>query len=604
MPNTRPMLSQGNIQRQNLLLDATIRDFSGGWNVVDNELNLDTKFSKILENMQRGIDGSQTVRPGTSLFAETSTFLDVIINCEYFNNHIIAVGGNGKIVRIDADGNVILIWDDAFASTLLGAPTGWTTTTFVSFAIFNGELIICNGINKPLIINTNMTVIYLKDLADNSNAFVPIARFVVAHGRYLVMAGSLTAGLQDRLFISNTDTSGTFVGASSPNDSITLDLGSRVPSGSDIIKGLGRFRDLIMVMFENAILPGILGVFDAGTHSPTFTDAFENVGALSHRIIQTVGEDMLFGDISGVASVQRALFTGNVTSSRISQLIDPDYIKSVGKLNSVAAFEDRVWSLWDSRSFNYMLFVPNADGISNTTETRCFVHKRNKKLKLDSWQDWRNWNFRSGCRSALKRIFLTEGTQVFILGEETDNQIYKDYEGDQEMWDDDQPWTDYTGWNPVADVKDSGVPIKFIWELPWADNDTRFLVKNSRYINFDTDGDNVFTVEMFTDNNYLNRTDKGEDWVEDSLRFDDGLGFDVDVLDPTLSITFEGGAAPGFGADEFGIKFGGGRPTRLEKLYAWTSKYKIQKLRMFGDGIDKLKFVSITLAYLIGSPRR
>lgn len=109
---------------------------------------------------------------------------------------------------------------------------------------------------------------------------------------------------------------------------------------------------------------------------------------------------------------------------------------------------------------------------------------------------------------------------------------------------------------------------------------------------------------MYIDNIYKDRNDFGEDWEEDELKWDDGLGWDVDVLDPELSMIFEGGDSPGFGADEFGEDFGGGRPTRLEKLYAWTTKYKLQKLRMSGDGIKNLQFVSISLAYLVGSPRR
>jgi hypothetical protein len=594
----------GQVRRQPHLLDATIRDFSGGWNVVDNDLNLDTKFSKVLENMQRGIDGANSVRPGTQLFAETDESLDEIINCEYYNNFIVAVGANGKLVKIDSSGVVSEIWNDEFGNVLPGAPGGWTSTSFASFAVFNGDLIVCNGVNKPLIIGPDMNVTYLQDLADLSNANTPKARFVVAHGRYLIMAGDLDVGAEDRLYISSTDTSGTWLGDSSPNDAVNLDLGSRVPSGSRTIKGLGRFRDKLMVMFENAILPGELGTFVDEVHTPTFTDAFENIGALSHRIIQTVDKDMLFGDAAGISSIRRSTFTGSVTSARTSQLIDPEYLKSINELSTANAQEDRIWSLWDSHSNNYMVFVPNSDVLANTTETRCFVHKRNDALKISTWQDWRNWNFRSGCRSALKRIFLTEGTQVYILGEEHANKMFKDYQGDQEMWDDETPWSDYTGWNPIVAVADSGIPIRFVWELPWADNRQRFRTKASRYINFDTTGDNRFTAQMFTDNNYVNRTDLGEDWQEDTLKWDDDLGWDVDVLDPALEMEFEGGDAPGFGRDEFGEDFGGGRPTRLEKLLAWTARYKIEKLRMYGDATKELKFISITLAYQTGSPRR
>ncbi len=616
MPGPLITARDNQVSRKALLLDATIRDFSGGWNVIDNDLNLDTKFSKVLENIQRGIDGSNSIRPGTELFAETNVYLDEIINCEYYNNHIIAVGGNGQIVKIDSIGTVTQIWSDDWADNLPGNPSGWSTTVFASFAIFNGDLIICNGVNKPVIVNASLAAVYLNDLATGSNSNTPIARFVVAHGRYLVMAGSLTDGEEDRLFISATDVSGTWLNDPAPNDALNVDLGSRVPSGSNVIKGLGRFRDKLMVMFENAVLPGTIGTFSdsifdsngalvtAGVHTPVFDDALENIGAISHRIIQTVSEDMLFGDSAGVSTIKRALITGTITSERVSQLIDPEYLTAVKNIDITAALEDRVWSLWDSNARNYMLFVPDSSIAANTTETRCFTYKKNKALKIEAWQDWRNWNFRSGCRSALKNIFLTEGTQVFLLGDEQDNKIFKDFEGDQEMWDDETPWSDYTGWTPIADANDSGIPIKFIWELPWSDHNERFLTKNSRYINFDTTGDNRFTAEMYTDNIFKDRTDLGEDWEEDTLKFDDSLGWDVDVLRPALSLEFEGGDAPGFGGDEFGEDFGGGRPTRLEKLYAFPAKFKIEKLRMFGDATKELKFISITLAYLLGSPRR
>mgnify|MGYP003665223852 FL=1 len=251
-----------------------------------------------------------------------------------------------------------------------------------------------------------------------------------------------------------------------------------------------------------------------------------------------------------------------------------------------------------------MFFIPDGPTDATTTEFRCFVYKKNTALKIDSWSDWRNWNFSSGCRSALKSIFLTTGSQVFRLGESTQSQVYTDYKGDQEMFDDNTVFTDQKGFTPVANIEDSGVPIPFIWELPWSDANDRFKTKNSRYINFDTEGDNKFLVEMFTDNIYKDKTDFGEDWEEDNLKFDDSSGWDVDVLNPTLSMVFQGGDSPGFGGDHFGEDYGGGRPTRLEKLYAWTTKYKLQKLRLSGEAVKQLKIISVSLAYLSGSIRR
>ena len=593
-------------QRGSFLLDATIRDFSGGWNITDNDLNLDTRFSVILENMQRGIDGALDVRPGTILFADTEDYLDEIIDVVYFSDNIICVGRNGKIVAVNAAGYIKEIWSDDWAKNLTGSPSGWGPTSFVSFAPFNGELHVVNGVNKPLKINSALSCEYLVDLATGSNINTPIARYIVAHGRYLIMAGSPIDGEEDQIFICSTDVAGKWFNDDSPNDAINLSLGSRVSIGSHTIKGLGRFRGQLMVMFEEVILPGTLAVFEESDHVPTFDDAIENIGAIGHRIIQTVGDNMYFGDSNGVMSIRRALITGTATEDSHSDLVDPAYRESINNVNSVVALEDKVWSLWDSANHNYMVFIPDAAGDNEITEYRCMVYKRNKKLKIEAWQDWRNWKFRCGCRSSLKSIFMCEGTQIFRLGDERDrdNNIFLDYMGDQEMFDDNYSFLDYTGWTPVATIADSGIPIKFIWELPWSDNKDRFLTKNSRYINFDTTGDNRFIAEMFTDNIYEDRSDLGEDWVEDTLKFDDLLGWDVDVLVPTLSMGFEGGDGPGFGADEFGEDFGGGRPTRLESLYAWTAKYKLQKLRMYGDATRKLKFISVSLGYLLGSPRR
>ena len=241
------------IQRGNILQDATIRDFSGGLNVVDNDLNLTTKFSKELTNLQRSVDGGIEVRPGTKLFADCSEYLPDIVNCEFFSNHIVAVGTNGKLVRITSSGEVVLIWDDEFANALPGSPDGWAETSFCSFTVFNGALIVANGINKPLSIDSNLSVTYLNDASTGSNANTPIARYVRAHGRYLVFAGD--PDNVDRLHISATDTAGVFVGDAPPNDAVTVDLGSRVPIGSDAITGLARFRDRLVVLFEECVMP-------------------------------------------------------------------------------------------------------------------------------------------------------------------------------------------------------------------------------------------------------------------------------------------------------------------------------------------------------------
>ena len=71
-------------RRSERLLDFTIRDFSGGWNVVDNDLNMKTKYAKLLQNLQLGEDGSIEVRQGTKLFASLEGLTTSSVNCWYY----------------------------------------------------------------------------------------------------------------------------------------------------------------------------------------------------------------------------------------------------------------------------------------------------------------------------------------------------------------------------------------------------------------------------------------------------------------------------------------------------------------------------------------
>jgi len=52
------------------LLDTTIRDFGGGWNVADSAINLESRYQPVSENVRRGLDGSLSVRYGFALYAD------------------------------------------------------------------------------------------------------------------------------------------------------------------------------------------------------------------------------------------------------------------------------------------------------------------------------------------------------------------------------------------------------------------------------------------------------------------------------------------------------------------------------------------------------
>lgn len=311
---------------------------------------------------------------------------------------------------------------------------------------------------------------------------------------------------------------------------------------------------------------------------------------------------MLAADGVGVGSVRRALFTTTVKPERQSELIDPEIQKDMARLTATATLEDDTFGVYDSKSYMYMLFLPNSNDRSLSTETRGFVHHYNEKLKIDSWSEFTHMKWRAACRSALKRVFFADDTQIFILGNK-DDPIHADFVGSQETFDDDTVFKDGFGFYPVADEADSGVPIPWLWELPWADNGARFDVKTTRYLGIDTVGDARFKVRMFIDGIYEDKSDPGETFLDNTL-FSDNTGFDVDVFSPALEMEMVGGESPGFGADGFGEFFGGGRPTGDERLYAWPSKHKLYKMQFEGETMGPLSFVSFTLGYMRGSIRR
>jgi hypothetical protein len=108
-------------------------------------------------------------------------------------------------------------------------------------------------------------------------------------------------------------------------------------------------------------------------------------------------------------------------------------------------------------------------------------------------------------------------------------------------------------------------------------------IKQARYIGLDTQGKGVFTCEGYVDNIFQVQ------------------GVNV----PMLSMNFVGGSSGGYGNSPYGdTPYGGGRRTSDERLYAWTTKFKLFKLRFFGSTRQKLKFISVSIAYVHGGIRR
>lgn len=548
------------VKQGNDLLTTTVRDFTGGLNVADTDLNMKPKYAKTLDNIERSLDGTLSVRPGTRLFSTLNAAADTtdVVNQIYFNGFVITVQKSGRICKVDGTGVV----------TSLAAT--WAATTYASFTVFNSQLILCNGINKPKILEGNpnkanyMVCVDLIDLGSGLNVNTPIGTLVISHAQYTVIAGITAA--PSTIYVSARGTSGTYLGDPPPNDAIALDLGPRVSLGSSAVTGMVSYRDKLLITFERGVLPINLGVYTGSpaVHTPSDDGFIEEFGCLAHRSLVSVGDDTFFNDNVGVNSIERVVLYNTLRPDRISNLVDPLITALIQPLTP-AQISQYVFAVYDMRHRRYMLFVPVfTAGV--ITETIGFSYTDLPSLKINAWARLRGWVWSSACRTSLQNVIFSNANKLYSY--DFDNTTANaDFIGDATL-------------NPNL----SGVAITFSWELPWADFNKRMNIKETAYMFLETTGTAQFTASMYTDNILV-----------------DSAGVDA----PALTTDFWGGSQGAYGLQKYGsTPYGGGRPTSDERAFTWPAKFKIAKLWFRGTSKLPLKFVSITLAYQRGSIRR
>jgi hypothetical protein len=320
-----------------------------------------------------------------------------------------------------------------------------------------------------------------------------------------------------------------------------------------------------MVTFERGVLPMNLGIYSGSpaVHTPSDDGFIEEFGCLCHRSLISIGDDTFYNDNVGVNSINRINIFNTLRPLRVSHLIDP-LITSMVQPLSVNQIQQYMFAVYDIRNFRYMLFVPVFDGNGVLQETVAFSYTNIPTLRVQAWARLRGWKWQSVCRTALQNIIFSQG-----------NKLYE-YCFDQDM-----QYSDM--WNDPAINNGNGVPVTFDWELPWADMKRRMNTKELRYLGLDTQGVGQFTVRAYVDNLYAyGGTDS-----------------------PMLTMDFVAGNAPGYGATQYGDSpYGGGRNTSEERTYAFPLKFKLLKLRFSGAATGPVRFVSFSLAYLMGSIRR
>lgn len=574
------------------LEQTTARDFSGGLNTYDSPLNLSSKYSIKLRNLFINSNGGLDLRFGTKLFASLDDTGTDVVAMRYFNTVILTVQDDGRLASVNATGDATIRWSAAIASTRPGAPPAWSPTSFASFTPFEGSMIVCNGIDKPLTVDEVYTVNYLADPATGSNVHVPRAKYCTTHNGYLVMAGM--ADNPSLLQIGAKGVAGVFVGdPGSDNDAVDFETAQYVTEDSPDITGLASFRDTLLVSYASGILVIKLGTYDAsGNHVPVVSDYISDIGAINHNCIVPTGDNCYVFSNTGLNILKRTTLTGQLMSERASTLVGPDMRASLEKFSPANA-ERYVFAALDNRNQQVMLFSPVTADVLGLTDNDIFVHCFDKQSKLAAWATYDNMPFRSYCRSREGRLFFSAGGYIYVMGSETD-PVYTDphvaidqpwsdgtYFSDgtgwmepnnvstgytSQPWDDGIFWDDGYGWAQVG--ADVGAKIEFMWQSPWADLKQPARQKESRNLSFMVEGRADFSVGMLVD------------------RFDTAL----------LSMTFRNTDQP---SNNLGI-----RPSNNEQAYGWPMRFNRMSMTINGRADNKVRIVSITMLYITGGYAR
>ncbi len=528
---------------------------------------------------------------------------DYIVNCEYFRDKIVFVTNIGEVCLLDGtmDNNIVFNDDIAHTLNLESQAGGWSNNiNSVCFTVFNGILTLWNGVDKPLAVDLDKTnpCNYLYDEATGSNANVPIAKYALSFNHYLI-AGNIydpdeDKFFEDRISISARDSIGTFydpTGQDYSNDGVYVDLGKVISSNSQKIKGIARYRNKVAVGFEDATVFGTLGNYVESTdsegitvqeHVPNFEDVINNHGCISNRTFANIKSELVCLDYSGLPLFKSSNLTSQIMPARISENITQELYKNYKGLYE-NVIEDRIFSIVNPKDNQYLLFIPNANTLSEITEYVCYAYTMSTGLSTSvangAWSKFIGWNFQCSCTSALNEVFLIDKTKIYHLGN-IDTPYYADFIDDP----------DYPAQN---DEDVSGKAIDFEWEFPWIDFGARSITKHTRYIQISSTGNAKFNLDLFTDYIYYDVNENKNPQLSLSMVGGDSYGYgdgkNVDETDQMIS----------------GLQlYGTGRRTNSEMLFAYPAKFKIAKLNINGSSKYKLNISSITVYYQRGNIRR
>jgi hypothetical protein len=280
-------------------------------------------------------------------------------------HRIEAINGDEYTVRVLTPAVATVQSEPNLGLARVSYSRAWRETAFASHAVSNRQLLIGNGIDKPVVVDFMETssAKFLTDPASGSNINTPVARYVAAGSEFTVWGGNaLEPGV---IYISASGTNGTYEGDQAPNDAIHMDVALHSSSSNGEITGLCFHKGLLWVGFDNDFVIIELGQYVEDVHSPVVKDVIRNFGTVAHKAMISVGEIFYAADVAGVVNVEESQVARSFKPEYVSELIASHINGSMGRL-TVLDQRDRVWSVYDKRMNRYMLWVPRGDGIYHT----------------------------------------------------------------------------------------------------------------------------------------------------------------------------------------------------------------------------------------------
>lgn len=182
-----------------------------------------------------------------------------------------------------------------------------------NFSVFsdnveNGRVIICDGVNKPLLITItgsgsyNNRSISVKEITVSGTVTPAVG---TVHGGSLIVGGGSSA--KNTVYISNSNDVTNFTGAT----------GVEFVTDDEIV-GIKSFRDDVILFCKNSIFK-LVNILDAAAIS--VLPITKNVGCLSEGSIQEIGGDLLFLAPDGIRTIAGTARIGDVELSSVSRQI-------------------------------------------------------------------------------------------------------------------------------------------------------------------------------------------------------------------------------------------------------------------------------------------